>query len=361
MTFSASLFSAEQILDTASEAFIPLRIVGKRGLPFVFRRYRKRYGIFFGLIIGLAIMFFSQLFVWKISVNGTVELSEKEVLEQLSQVGITVGSFVPDIDVYADANRILMNCKTVSSVAIGINGTHLTVSVLERASVPDIVDTEGYYNVVATHDGVILDVDAAEGTPEISEGEAVFEGQLLINSFIEGTNGTYRPTHARGIVYAAVKETFESRIPFERISKHLTGEVETKRSYSVLGVRLPTFGSETPDFEYFDTVISENIVMLFGFIELPVVESKVVYIEYTPTLELIDATRAEILANEELSDFFGELDLEVLDCKTEFTVDEKNGVCILRADAVLKRDIARELKLDFENQIMPRRLPIARE
>ena len=72
-----------------------------------------------------------------------------------------------------------------------------------------------------------------------------------------------------------------------------------------------------------------------------------IYHEYIPQNERIDESEAEILAREELSDYLGELDLEVLSCETVFETDEKNGICRLKADAVLKQDIAREVPFEL--------------
>ena len=359
--FHSSLFSAEQITAAARETATPLRIIQKRGLPFLFSKYRKRYGLLFGLALGVFLFFFSQLFVWRISINGNTSVYDYEIERALNDCGISVGCFIPEINVAAKSNELLINCKALSSAAISINGTHLSVSVLERTDAPEIVDTSGFYNVIADYDGVIMDVDAAEGRPEVSEGDVVYKGELLINCFIEGTNGSFRPTHARGRVYAAVNERLVSKIPLTRAAKRYTGNVETKRSYYFLGWEIPSFSSTETSYEYFDAVSNERILKLFGFIELPIKEFRVTYSEYIPSEEHIDVSLAEIFAREEIADDLAEIGCEVLSCETKFTVDEKNGICMLEADAVIKRDIAKEVPLEIIGYNISERLPNARE
>ncbi len=359
--FRSSLFSAEQIADLAKEASVPLRVVKKRGFPFLFSKYRKRYGLIFGLALGIFLFFFSQMFVWKINIDGNSTVYNAEIERALGECGISVGCFIPKIDVAAESNKLLMNCKSLSSAAISINGTHLSVSVLERTNAPEIIDTSGFYNVVADYDGVIIDIDAAEGSPEVQEGDVVYKGELLINCFIEGKNGSFRPTHARGRVYAAVNEKLVSKIPLTRSAKHYTGKVETKRVYYFLGWEIPSFSSTLASYEYFDAVANENILKLFGFIELPIREFRVTYSEYIPSEEHIDVSLAEIFAREEIADDLAEIGCEVLSCETKFTVDEKNGICVLEADAVIKRDIAKEVPLEIIGYRISERLPKARE
>lgn len=361
VVFHASVFNAEAISELARESSVPLEMCSCKGLPFVFSRYRARYGMFVGLVIALFLMLYSQLFVWKITVSGNVDMTKGEVLSALSDCGIAVGSYIPDIDVSGDANLVLMSCRDLSSVAISINGTHLNVSVLERKHIPEIIDESGFYNVIAERDGVILDIDAAEGAPEVREGDAVFKGELLINSFIEGTNGSYRPTHARGIVYAAVKDSFVSEIPLARPTKIYTGNTESICIYNILGWEVPTFSGGESSYEYFDAITSERIIKLFGFIELPIKELRITYSEYVIETVEIDAHTAELIANESLADHFAELDLEVLDCTTEFYEDKEKGICVLKADAVLKQNIAKEVPFELINYKISERFPIARE
>lgn len=355
-----SLFASSELVSLLNESSIPFEITQKRGIPFLFSRYKKRYGMLLGLVCGLFLLFYNQLFVWKITVSGNDTVTTAEIENALSGIGISVGSFIPNIDVQGKANELLMDFREISSAAISIRGTHLHISVLERAKIPEIVDKSGFYNVVADRDGVVIDIDAADGTPEVKQGDAVYKGELLINSFIEGTNGSFRPTHARGIVYAAVNEYIVTKIPLERVSKSYTGKSEKKTVYRILGCELP-FSSLECDYEYFDAVASEQDIKLFSFIELPIKRISVLYTEYELNVMPIDVATAEKIANETLRDTLDEYDCEILSLSTEFVADEKNGICILHANAVLKLDIARESPFEIIDYKMPERLTMASE
>ena len=359
--FFASVFSAESVDLTARELDIPLESVARRGLPFIFARYRKRYGLILGMFVAMFLLFYSQLFVWKIEISGNVEMTVADIELALSQCGISVGCYIPSIDTGGDANRLLMNCHGLSSAAISINGTHLYLSVLERRDVPEIINEKGFFNVVSLCDGIILDIDAADGTPEVREGDVVYKGQLLINSFMERSNGSFHPTHARGTVYAAVEERFVSEIPLSRITRSYTGRSQTKYVYNVLGTEIPSFSGGSTDYEYFDAVTAVNTVKLFGFIELPVREIRITYMEYIPIETQILPEEAEILAREELSHRLAETDLEVLSCESEFYIDKIKGVCILKANALFKQEIGVEVPYEILNYRISERFPIARE
>lgn len=361
VSFGVSVFSAERVSNLAKEASIPLEMTAKNGIPFIFSRYRKRYGMLLGLAFGLFLLFWSQLFVWKVTVSGNDEIKIADIERALDECGISVGSFIPSIDTLGDANRLLMTCRGLSSAAVSINGTHVHISVLERKAVPDIVSQNGFFNVVASHDGVIIDVNAANGTPEVHEGEVVYEGELLINSFIIGKNGSCRPTHARGTVYAAVSKTFNIEIPLSRVTKNYTGEVCTRYTYTVLGREIPTLSQGESDYEYFDAIVSEKTVKLFGFIELPIKERRITYSEYAPITRDIGEAEAEKYAFGELDAFIVEADLELLSCETFFVTDKEKGVCKLVANAVFKQDIAKEVPFEILNYNISERFESALE
>ena len=85
VSFCVSVISAERISRLASVAEIPLEIATRRGLPFVFSRYRKRYGMLLWLAVGLVLLFWSQLFAWKITVSGNVEIKTIEIERALEE------------------------------------------------------------------------------------------------------------------------------------------------------------------------------------------------------------------------------------------------------------------------------------
>ena len=341
--FEASVLSCESIVREAEYLKINIKIVKKTGLPFLFWKYRKRAGMFAGFLIFLISLFVSQLFVWRITVSGNKEVSKSEIIRELSKAGVKTGAYIPDIDPLKDANVLIMNFKKLSSAAINIKGTHINVEVLERTDMPKTEDISGYYNVVAARDGTILDYTAVDGTPEIGVGDTVFEGQLLINSFMEGRNGTFRPTHARGQVYAKTRHKFKIEINLWQTRKRYTGNVSEKSFLDILGRQTDVLKKEYSPYEYFDATVSENEKKLFGFIMLPVSETKITFMEYVPEKVKIKQSEAEKIAREKLDDAIKETGGEVLEVKSEIIFDEKNGTCVLFADAEIKLDIAREV------------------
>ena len=338
-----SLFACEDVIKLAGEHNISAAIADRRGIPFWFLRYKRRYGLLLGMVLGLILLFLSEMFIWKLTVSGSVTVPESEIISVLQEHGISVGAFIPDIDPDRNANEILLTEHRISSLALNIHGTHLEAVILERTPTPDITDTAGYYNVIATHDGTVVDIDAYDGTPEVKSGDTVFAGQLLINSFMERRNGTFCPTHARGMILAEVELKYEITVPLVQTQKHFTGKTARKTVRYVLGRSLNIFSAESP-FEYSDFIVGGEDGSILGFIELPVSKTVITYYEYYPVEVTVTDTEAELIANGELKRLLSAEGYEsLLKLDTELRIDREKGTCVLYADAKVLMNIAKEV------------------
>ena len=67
---------------------------------------------------------------------------------------------------------------------------------------PEIIDEEEYCNVVANKEGIILKVNARNGTPLVKEGDVVKQGDIVIGGWMEGKYTGIRYVHAQGEVEA---------------------------------------------------------------------------------------------------------------------------------------------------------------
>ena len=360
--FSVSSFDAEKVIKIAEENDISIAERKRGGISFALIKHKNRVGLLIGLLFSCAFLLFSELFVWEITVVGNDHVSDAEILQALSDIGVSVGAFIPAIDVKADNNLLLMRERALSSAAISIEGTNIKVSVLERVKAPERENFSGCYYVAAKCDGYILDVDAFEGKPEVNVGAVVRKGELLINPFMKTDKGLFRAVHAKGKIYAAVSEIIEFDIPLKQIEKRYSGKTSEKVKPVLLGKELPSLSSFESPYAFSDAVFSEEKITLFGFIKLPITRYGAVYYEYSPAEITLSGKEAEENARDVLLDKLAAFDEEILSVETEITFDEEKGVCHLKADALLKRDIALEVEISPSDvQSIAERLSSARE
>lgn len=88
------------------------------------------------------------------------------------------------------------------------------------------------------------------GTPEVKEGDAVVEGQLLLNAVVEDTYGRSTLKHAAGKIIAATKHTFTTQVEMQKEIVQETGHMVTRRSATLFGLRIPLSFTGKPDGVY---------------------------------------------------------------------------------------------------------------
>lgn len=343
----ASLFSCDRLLHAAASDGITAEIIKTVGIPFVFAKYKGRYGLILGSLAGLFLIFYSQLFIWEVTVVGNQNIDAAVIKSALENYGVKRGTYIPELNVIKAEELFLMDNNDISSLSINLKGTYARIDLLERTYPPDIVDTTGYYNIVASHDGIIVRVEAINGFPEVAAGDAVVEGQLLINSFMLGKLGTYRLTHARGDVYAEVKEKHTIIIPLEQTQKVYTGKTQKIKTTTVLGRNIALFSDDMPSYEFYDINVTQTEKNVFGIIKTPIEVTTAFYTEYLINRFTLSEEAAKNLADESFAQYLQRIDEEIVSYAGEGGFDSEKNAYILNASVTVIKNIAVEKPISF--------------
>ena len=351
VSVKVSLFSCKAFLELAEAQGIQAEITERKGLPFLVSRYRKRYGIYIGIILSAVFMLFSSMHIWEINVTGNQNIKKDEILKILALHGVSVGTFIPDLDADLTAEYILLEYPPLSSLAINVKGTVATVDVIERVQKPENeFEEDGYCNLVASEDGIITNVIAAEGHPEIKIGDVVTEGQLLVNGIVENRYGAFKIVNAKGYVYADVYHTAEFEIPLNCTGKEYTSKESVKSEIYIIGFPIRLYRVSESPFESCDITATETDLKIFG-LKLPIKVSKAVYKEYVTIEYQITEQEAKTKAEKALALWWEkEAEGEIVSIETEEST--KNNVYRLKAHVVINKNIAlrQEIQFNYPNK-----------
>lgn len=279
---------AKRLLSICEERGIPLIIERSFGLPAVLCRYRHRLGIFVGLFLFAAILFFSGRVVWSIRVEGNRTLSDEEVLEELRLCGMTVGDVIGNLDTGVIENRVLILSDEISWISINMIGTVAEVEIREVEAVP--METEmAAANLVADRSGRVEWLEDTRGNIAVEIGDVVEEGDLLVGGLYDNPNGGYRYTCAKGKVFARTRREFEVEIPYFYEKKHYTGEGKTEKYLIFFKKEVKFFGNTGNSYATCDTIDTVEYLELPGGVTLPIGIRTVRSMEY----EIETAARSE--------------------------------------------------------------------
>ena len=342
-SFEISLFKLGKVLDLLDKFGVKVYIIKRKGLPHLLCRYKKRYGIFVGILLFCSILWLSEYVVWEIDFSGNENISDIDVEQQLMEVGFGVGSYIPNIDFYALCNEFLIYTDDFSFISINMEGTKAHVELRERKKRDETVEYEAS-NLVAKYSGVVESMTVYSGQTVIEKESVVKEGDLLVSGFLEKEFG-FDIVRSSGSVYAYVTREFVVDIPFENDVKVYKDKSQYKTDINFFGRNFNIYSNIDDTISEYDTVVDRERVVLFDRVKLPLICTKTSLHEYELQTVKIDEQDARKQAELQMSKLLAnELsDCEVLERKTteEITDEKYKLVCSIYCLA----DIAQEKEI----------------
>lgn len=331
----------------AKKSDIKIRIKEKYGFPFFIRQYKKRKGIFVGIICFGLTLYFLSLYIWSIDVQGATTLDKNELNNLISDLGISAGTLKSELDTPMLEKTIMKNFDNISWVSVNIKGSVLSFELKERVAPPKIIPKTAPCNVKSSSDGQIIRMEIYQGTPEVKYGDAVVKGQLLINGFVEDDFGTCNIRHADGKVFALTKHELKKEVELCQTEKQSTGKTVVRKRLKLFGVEVPLTLVSVPGKDYEKSVQTNN-VSLFG-VSLPVSYYKEVWTQVYDKKVVLSSDDALIKANEELE----KAEKDTLKDAKIISKDKKekveNGKAIVAANYVCEENIAVQEEIFLEN------------
>ena len=246
-----------------------VKILKKKGLPFLLKRYRKRKIFVVALVVVVTTLIILSKFVWNIEVVGNVQISSDEILEIVKSEGLDIGKLKGSIDTKRAIDSIRIKRSDISWVGIKISGTNAVIEVVEADQVPTVIDAKDYCNVVAKKDAMIVSANAQNGTLQVKEGDVVKKGTVLIAGWMEGKYTGTRYVHGAGEVKGKVWYSASKRIYYQQTIEKRTGNVEKKYSLNINNFAI-NFYKRLSKFEIYDTIGAEKKFKISSNFYLPI-------------------------------------------------------------------------------------------
>ncbi len=106
----------KEVAKIAKKTKCRIKIKSKKGMPFVFNRYKKRK-IFAILLICIfvSIIVFSN-FIWNIEVTGTEKINKDEIVDLVQREGLSIGKNKTKINTKEIIDKIRLERKDIAWV-----------------------------------------------------------------------------------------------------------------------------------------------------------------------------------------------------------------------------------------------------
>ncbi len=333
----------------ARKTHVRVRIVERRGLPFLLRRWKRRKGLLVGVAAFLLLLFLSGQFVWEIQINGNQTVTDDEILQSLEEMGLSRGSWKESLDVQKMAILLRQQYEQIGWAAINLVGGVAEVEINERQEGEEIVESNEPCNVVAARGGQIVRMEVYDGQRVRQDGETVKKGDLLVSGVVANSKNKTILRHAEAKVLAEYSQSHEVSVPLTQTLKVPQGGMENYRYLNIGPLRLPLFIVGAGEEESFSRAFTRPI-RIFG-ITLPLDMTILQVIPAQQQVVELSQEKAEYFAMQQLEAFEKEVpEREVVSRKISKTVSD--GELVLKADYVFREDIAQqeEILLDAKTQ-----------
>ncbi len=329
----------ENLIKCAEKNCMTILEIHSFGLPYLFFRYRRRFGIPIGLLLSSILIFILTSMLWSVEFNGNIKLTDETLSKVLKENGISTGVFSDTVNC-DDIEFMLSNkFEQISWLSVYVVGSRLFVDIKERETEYEITDNSEYCNIIAEKNGEIIRADIFEGEGELLPGTPVVKGDLLVSGVKTFKDGRVSFVNAKADIWALTENhiTISSAL---NISADAVTDYKNKYSISFFGLKLPWYNnSETAAVSkyFFDAV---SVIFPVGTerkfcveferktIELDAAKASLIaFSDYAEKVLLLEE-EAEILKKNEKIIFGEHISIEcVLNCKENiaqkknFTVD----------------------------------------
>ena len=281
--------------------------VQRRGVPYFWGRFRRRYGLLVGLALCLVCFGVGSRTILTFDITGNETVSSQEILGQLRLCGVSVGTYGPDIPIRQVENQMMQALSQLSFFSLNIHGTRAEIIVREQDAIPDLRPENVPGNVIAEASGEITHIEPWAGDALVQEGDGVAAGDVLISGAMEMDTSNplelerpKRLVHAEGKVLASTRRTLTACLDLTAQGKQYTGEETTHYTLSLLGKRVKFFRKSGISYSNYDTMIKlKSWTPPLGDC-LPIVWEKEVYRAYELVEQPLDTTAAEALLQAQL-------------------------------------------------------------
>ena len=302
--------------------------------PKLFKRFPKfiyaNLGIILAVFFGILFFIFVSNFTWKISIYGTKDLTEQDIIQVLKNNGVKTGKI--NLQSSEDIETILLNnYDRIAQVSVIKKGTHIIINLSEKL----VYVEEKFEPLIANYSGIITDINVITGTINVKIGDYVNKGDVLVLPFNINANGEQISVKPIAQIKAKIFLIYTNKIKQQEIVLKRTNKTSICYAYKLFNFKLFK-GKNKNKFKHFETEIkTENVSSL-----VPLKRDVIKYYELAPTTISHNLEQEKTKAEEEALKESYKLLPDVVDNLTENVVstiqnDELVIVVNLEAESII--------------------------
>lgn len=310
-------------------------IVRKRGFPFIWHKYKKRYGFFAGVLICIILVYILSLYIWDISILGGSKYTPEAMLEFLKDNQVYAGIRKKDINCQEIEETIRLAYRDIGWVSAEIKGTRLIIKLTETNMPAPAQKAINPSHIVATKNAVIKSIITRTGTPLVKKGDVVKKGDILVSGIITVKGDfdevlRYQPIIADADIVCSSYYDYEDIFSMEYTDEIYTGNIKKGYYLEINGRKLFLYNPSN-SYNMYDIIVNENVLHLTDSFYLPIRYGTIATREYYEESKTYSEDEAIAIAEEKLQRYLDKLlENNVLILENNVKIFIENGCCIAR-------------------------------
>ena len=249
LIMNLSIDGYKELWFVCRKLHIPIRIVKKKGGPFLLHKLCRRKVFAIGLILFILTLYILSSFIWFVNVEGLETIDPQEFNEFIHEQDLKRGTFKYSIDTDHLEHQLKLRFKEMAWVSVNVTGTQVLVEVVEKD--PAEVTEKGPSNIIAAKDGVITKILVLSGQREVEVGQTVAKNQILVTGqMFNEESRTHMLVRSFGIIEGKVwYEGYGEALPRETNYEE-TGNTSEVKYINLFGKRIRISKKDIPFEKY---------------------------------------------------------------------------------------------------------------
>lgn len=227
-------------------------IISKGRLIRAFEKAKKRSGLAVGAVICMAAMAIVKNYAVDIEILSDDEQIKASVMNVLYENGIAPGAYIPSIDLVKTERELKQNVGGISWAGISVTDCTLTIDVIEKLPQEKAANERMPSDLVASHDGVIEDIEIYNGLLVKPLGSGVLKGDVIVSGKIPikktelqddkfVTFDTVKYVRSVGKIYGTYEQTQVFEQPLTDTKLTVTPKTKNEKYLNVFSCKIPLF------------------------------------------------------------------------------------------------------------------------
>lgn len=272
-----------------------INCVKKRGIYFKVKNIIKRKGLILGCAAVIFLMYFFGNIIWRIDVQTDNQQIKRDIYNVLYENDVYAGALFSKEKNSSLVQKISMQVDNVGYVTLNFYKGVLNCIVDETLKKEEYVDFDYSGNINASLDGIITDLRVYSGFSQVSIGQSVSKGDLLVSSVYLDKNGNVQQVVPSAYIEAYCVKEYQTQVYFNKTEEVYSGRIETEKTVKFLNNQFKYKKADIDEFEDYEVRKSYANLEILGF-KLPATVQTDTYYEKVKTDINSDSEKAMAVA-----------------------------------------------------------------